>query len=264
MNAVRIALAALAAVLGVALAWMTDWGADFTATPDVATRKVNAKLDAGTVLPDFKLGSEASAYAQIAERPLLNPTRRPAPTQPIAQVAPEPPKPQIRRGLYQLIGVTDLGEVKVAQVREVATRRVSSVRLGDALQELKVKKITAESVTLAFDSEEDVLALAKFTPSGQVPPPSTPPPVPPQQAASATSVPPPMPQQSIPPAASAIAPAIPRGTGSAAAQTDNATLDAAASAPTTPGARPGVSMRDRLGIGRGRPPSTPPASPPPQ
>jgi hypothetical protein len=262
MNAVRIALAALAAVLGVALAWMTDWGADFTATPDVATRKVNAKLDAGTVLPDFKLGSEASAYAQIAERPLLNPTRRPAPTQPIAQVAPEPPKPQIRRGLYQLIGVTDLGEVKVAQVREVATRRVSSVRLGDALQELKVKKITAESVTLAFDSEEDVLALAKFTPSGQVPPPSTPPPVPPPQTLPVTGaqpIPPPPAtvQAAIPPAASAIAPAIPRGSPLSSAQADGSVAEPQPGAQSAPGTRSGVSMRDRLGIGRNRPPSPP-------
>lgn len=192
----RVLLLALVAGLVVALGIQTDWGDALTGSL-VKPHAVGGKHDAASVLPDFRLSSEANAYAQISERPLLNPSRRPAPTQ-LVQAAPEPPKPQVRRGLYQLLGITDLGTVKIAQVREVATNRVSSVREGDPLQEMKVTKVEPSQVTLAFQGETDILELAKFTASGRVPAPPPPPPtaapqpaaLPPQQAgARATPVP---------------------------------------------------------------------------
>ena len=86
--------------------------------------------------------------------------------------ATEPPKPQVRRGLYQLVGVMDLGAVKIAQVREIASNRTKSVREGDLLQEMTVKKVDATQVTLAFQGETDIIDLAKFTASGRVPQPA--------------------------------------------------------------------------------------------
>ena len=182
----RALLLALVAGLVVALGIQTDWGDALTGSL-VKPHAVGAKHDAASVLPDFRLSSEANAYAQISERPLLNPSRRPAPTQ-LVQAAPEPPKPQVRRGLYQLLGITDLGTVKIAQVREVATNRVSSVREGDPLQEMKVTKVEPSQVTLAFQGETDILELAKFTASGRVPPPPAPP-APPPAAPQPTSAP---------------------------------------------------------------------------
>lgn len=192
----RNALLATAAALLVALGIETDWGAAFT-SPQLQLRAGVVKQDAASVLPDFRLGSEASAYNQIVERPLLNPSRKPAPTQ-LVTAAPEPPKPQVRRGLYQLIGITDLGTVKIAQVREVASNRVKSVRLGDQLQEMTVTKVEPTQVTLAFQGETDIIEMAKFTASGRVPQPPAPPPVlaqfaPPPQAVAAT-----IPQQIAP------------------------------------------------------------------
>ncbi len=169
----RNALVGIALLLAVGLGVETDWG-DALGKPQISLREPSARHDAAGVLPDFSLQSDASTYAQIAERPLLNPNRKPAPTQAIA-VAPEPPKPQVRRGLYQLIGVTDFGEIKIAQVREVASNRVKSVREGDQLQEMKVSKVEPAKVTLAFAGETDVLELAKFTASGRVPAPPPPP-----------------------------------------------------------------------------------------
>ncbi len=171
----RNALLATAAALLLALGIETDWGAALT-TPPLQSRSGAVKHDATAVLPDFRLGSEASAYNQIVERPLLNPSRKPAPTQ-LVTAAPEPPKPQVRRGLYQLIGITDLGTVKIAQLREVASNRVKSVRQGDQLQEMTVAKIDPTQVTLAFQGETDVIEMAKFTASGRVPQPAPPPPV---------------------------------------------------------------------------------------
>ena len=186
----RNALIATAVALLVALGIETDWGASLT-TPQLQSRSGGVKQDATSVLPDFRLGSEASAYNQIVERPLLNPSRKPAPTQ-LVTAAPEPPKPQVRRGLYQLIGITDLGAVKIAQVREIASNRVKSVRQGDQLQEMTVAKVEPTQVTLAFEGETDVIEMAKFTASGRVPQP----PAPPQAVAPA---PPPVAAQMQPP-----------------------------------------------------------------
>jgi len=131
---------ALAAALGVELYLASGSG-----VPATSTGAGRAKSDMAGVLPDFRLGSDAVAYNQITERPLLNPTRRTAPTQAVA-AATEPPKPQIRRGLYQLVGVTDLGREKIAQVREVSNNRVRSVRAGDVLQELTVSAVEPDRI----------------------------------------------------------------------------------------------------------------------
>jgi hypothetical protein len=168
MTPVQIFLSACAAALIVALGWLTDWGQGFS-EPDIALITNPGKVDAPGVLPDFKLSSDSSAYAQIADRPLLNPTRRPAPTQPFAAIAPEEPKPRIRRGLYQLVGVVDMGDAKLAQIKESATNRIRSVKVGDSLQEMRVSVIDSAKVTLSFQGEMDVLELPKFTASGRSP-----------------------------------------------------------------------------------------------
>lgn len=190
MKVLNLALAVLAAALAGAFGWLTEWGQAFTRTVDVPAKSA-PKGDVGGLLPDFRIATDASAYGAIAERPLLNPTRRPAPTAPVA-AAPEPPKPQIRRGLYQLVGISDLGAVRVAQVNEIATNTIRSVRAGDMLQELKVESITADSVRLTFAGEADVLTLPKFTASGRVPQPPAPvaPPQPTPAPQAAVSPPP--------------------------------------------------------------------------
>ncbi len=165
-NALIVAALGLAAAFG----YETDWGDAFTAQP-LTLRNGPAKHDSAAVLPDFRLSSEANAYAQIAERPLLNPSRKPAPTQAPVAAATEPPKPQIRRGLYTLVGVTDLGSVKIAQLKEVSTGRIKSVKVGDDLQEMKLAKIDGDRVTLSFMGETDVFDMAKFTASGRAPQP---------------------------------------------------------------------------------------------
>ena len=184
----------------VALGVETDWGAALT-TPPLQSRSGTVKQDATSVLPDFRLGSEASAYSQIVERPLLNPSRKPAPTQ-LVTAAPEPPKPQVRRGLYQLIGITDLGSIKIAQLREIASNRVKSVRQGDQLQEMTVAKVEPTQVTLSFQGETDVIEMAKFTASGRVPQPPPPPPMiaqaPPPVAVAEVAPPPPVMTQQPP------------------------------------------------------------------
>jgi hypothetical protein len=164
----RNALVAAAIGLIAAFGYETDWGDAFSAPP-IPTRQTAAKHDSAAVLPDFRLSSEANAYSQITERPLLNPSRKPAPTQAPVAAATEPPKPQIRRGLYTLIGVTDLGGSMIAQVKEVSTGRVKSVKEGDSLQELGVSHVESSHVTLTYQSETEVLELPRYTASSKVP-----------------------------------------------------------------------------------------------
>ncbi len=251
MNAVQIGLAALAAVFLGALGWMSDWGQGFFSEAEVNPAKVSAKLDAAAVLPDFKLPSESNAYAQIAERPLLNPTRRPAPTQAVAAVAPEPPKPQIRRGLYQLVGVSDFGGVKFAQVREVAGGKVRSVKVGEQLQEMSVKQIDNEKVLLAFQGEIDTLELPKYTASGRIPQPAPPPPV-----VQQPQLPTPVAQVAPPPISPISSQPVPPPNNASAGRLVGITTDGASPVPPPPPVadappqRPGRSMREVLGITR--------------
>jgi hypothetical protein len=259
MNPIQIGLAALAAALVIALGWITDWGQDIGRV-QLHENAATAKADGATVLPDFKLGSEASAYALIADKPLLNPTRKPAPTQPIAAVAPEPPRPQIRRGLYQLVGVSDFGGVKVAQVREVSSSRVRSVRVGDALQELTVRSVAPESITLAFAGEEELVTLPKFTQSSQIPQPravAQAAPIPQSVAVGAASALPPAVQgvQASP----AIVPSPSAPPVPVASSQDGGSVNAANPSSTDAAARRrGRSMGEVLGIHRNRPAETPP------
>jgi hypothetical protein len=266
MSALRIALIAVAVGLVGFLGWMTDWGRGFEPS-EVSVASVASKVEGASVLPDFKLSADSSAYAQIAERPLLNPTRRPAPTQPIAQVAPEEPKPRIRRGLYQLVGISDFGTVKLAQLRETATNRVRSVKPGDSLQEMTVKSVSENQVVLTFQGETDVVELPKFTASGRVPPPPViaPPPQqipPPQQVAAAQpqQVPGLQPGQ-MPLTPPPINPGMPGGIQPGVPQTpvqaagvgpDGAPTipNPSTTAVAPPPQRPSMSMRERLGIGR--------------
>ena len=78
----RNVLVVTAVGLAAAFAYETDWGDAFSASP-VALRQTAARQDSAAVLPDFRLSSESNAYSQITERPLLNPSRKPAPTQAI-------------------------------------------------------------------------------------------------------------------------------------------------------------------------------------
>lgn len=190
----RVALSALACVLALALAFKLSGGRLWIAYAPIEARRDTAiKSGQSAVLPDFGMSAEASLYGDIVERPLFSPTRMRAPTQ-IVTAAPEPAKSSIRRGLYQLTGVTDLGLIKIAHLREVATNRVRSVREGDALQELTVKKITANQITLAYAGDLDLVELPKFTPSGRIPVPApAQPPSPPQAQA-----PPPTPPAQTP------------------------------------------------------------------
>jgi len=178
----RALLIGLAVILASALALISANSPPSGSVPSTGDAR---HAISAAVLPDFHLAPERSiAYAEIAARPLFNPGRKPAPTQAVA-TATEPPKPQIRRGLYELMGVMESPTGRLAQLRELSTRRSLSVRVGDSLQEMNVVRVGIDSVVLGFAGDTDELRLPQFTASGRVPQP----PAVSMQAAAPTSAP---------------------------------------------------------------------------
>ena len=211
-------LISLAILLSVALAWQQQIYLASHAEITHSRGASNSTLP--SVLPDFRMGSESGAYDEVTSRPLLNPSRRPAPLQAVAS-APEPPKPQIRRGLYEMMGVLEIGDKRLAQLRELAANRVHTVRVGELLQEFRVKKITPEMVSLEFAGETDDVRLPSFTNSARA---RMLMPAPPPVVASlpATTPPPPLSQPPMMPASAQAPQALAASTSDTAPATGGA------------------------------------------
>ena len=188
----RTLLISLAILLSAAVVWQQLLYRASDAGNPLGKGLLGASLP--SVLPDFRIASESGEYDEVISRPLLNPSRRPAPLQAVS-AATEPSKPQIRRGLYEMIGVLEIGDKRLAQLRELAANRVHTVRVGEQLQEFRVKAITPQMVSLEFAGETDEVRLPAFTNSTKA---RMSAPVPPPVAALA-SPPMPLPSQAQPP-----------------------------------------------------------------
>ncbi|MEP6702511.1 MAG: hypothetical protein ABJB04_05910 [Betaproteobacteria bacterium] len=160
---------ALAAVVG----WETDWG-DALYTPIVVAAAPEAKPVAPQLLPEYKQSAGPEIYAEVVDRPLFSPTRRPAPPPP----PPEPPKQSMQTGQYQLTGTIEVGTKLYAFLKEVKTGRGLRVAQGDVLQTgLKLAKIEPDRVTFTqYDQEEEVKMVVSKSrgPTPTAPPPGAP------------------------------------------------------------------------------------------
>ncbi len=146
--------------------YVTDWGRQLGGN-EVSWRKVTTPSLSTGVVPDIAFNADASPYAAVTEHNVFAPWRKPAPPADTAKVPVEPPKPQIRRGIYTLTGTIALGDDVIATVKETATGRTKQVRKGEQLQEYLVEKVESDRVFLAFAGQTEELALAKFTQSGR-------------------------------------------------------------------------------------------------
>jgi hypothetical protein len=146
--------------------YMTDWGRQLVGN-EVNWRKVTTPPVSTGVVPDIAFNADASPYAAVTDHNVFAPWRKPAPPAEAPKGPVEPPKPQIRRGIYTLTGTIALGEDVIATVKETATGRTKQVRRGEQLQEYLVEKIESDRVFLAFAGQTEELALAKFTQSGR-------------------------------------------------------------------------------------------------
>lgn len=177
--------AALAAACGCGLAalWIATSRSDSNRA--VAARQDPAILSAPapTVLPPAP--TPKAAFAEIAERPLFESTRRPfiakpapasLPPAPVVAAPPPapPPAPTSLRGTHMLVGVVVIKDSRIALLKPVAAPDVLRVAEGDTVQGWTVRRIVDDRILLQAGGSEDVLAFPdpKTLPvaSGAVPP----------------------------------------------------------------------------------------------
>ncbi len=105
------------------------------------------------LLPPIQPVAVEEAYPETTPRPLLSPTRRPAPEKAVAGTS------TMQKGMYTLTGVTIVGPLRIALLREKSSGRVLRAEKGKDLNGVTVAEIEPESVTLAAGGDQEVIPL---------------------------------------------------------------------------------------------------------
>jgi hypothetical protein len=147
---ILIALAALAALLALVIAWeiSAHVGSGFALSERPVRRA--APFEAKLLPPPAPVQAEQQ-YPEFAARPLWTPTRRPAP----AAAAPSTYTP----GQFVLQGVIVAGDTRTAMLREKSSGKLHRVEAGKQLNGITVAEITPESVTLTQGADREVVPL---------------------------------------------------------------------------------------------------------
>jgi hypothetical protein len=164
--------APVAVALAAVVAWETDWGEGLH-RPVVVPPLPAPKPVAPALLPEYKPAGGPELYAEVVDRPLFSPSRKPAPPPP----PPEQPKPAMATGQYQLTGTVQVGDKLYAFLKETKTGRGIRAAQGDVLSTgLKLAKVEPDRIVLSqYDSEEEVkMLVAKSTRTTPVAPPPVP------------------------------------------------------------------------------------------
>ena len=147
------ALGLVGAVLAALIALESGVGAHLGMAKTTAVPPQRAVLHEANLLPPVGPVVAEEAYAQVTERPLFTPTRRPAPPEAVGT------KPAFNRGQFVLQGVIVVGEGRTALLREVTSGRIHRVERGREVNGIKVEKIESTEVILAQGGERETLAL---------------------------------------------------------------------------------------------------------
>ena len=136
--------------------------------------------------PEFILMSLDQSYTAILARPLFVSTRRPLPPKfvprqgsassastrhlppspPPIPVPIEPPKPTMRKGQFILDGIIITKDKNIALLREVATRKMVRVELGQEINGMQIEKLERDKITFKQgDEREELLLKIKTGPS---------------------------------------------------------------------------------------------------
>ena len=142
-------LAALAAVIG----WETDWGSavDKRLQPAAA---IAPKPVVASLLPEYTIADGAAARAEMVERTLFNPTRRPAPT-----AAQDGAAGRLQRGQFALTGTMVVDGKSTAFLREVAGNKARRVGAGETINGMLVAEVKPDRVKLTLGDESEELML---------------------------------------------------------------------------------------------------------
>ncbi len=155
------------------IGYVTDWGQRWI-WPLAQKETSPAPFDSPRLTTPFTL-LPPDAFIEIALRPLLIPTRRPAPP------LPDTPRQTMKKGQFILTGTTIVGEVKFAHLIEKTGAKARVVAEGKEINGLIVKRVDPTRVTLTQNDETEIVVLQPVkSPVGtssnmQNPPPSAPP-----------------------------------------------------------------------------------------
>jgi hypothetical protein len=148
ISALGIAAAVLIAVVAFELAGASAVRSQLAAGTPRPASAVQAK-----VLPPIAALDPEVAYPETGARPLLTPTRRPAPERVAAATS------TIVPGQFVLTGVTIVGPLRIALLREKSSGRVIRVEQGKEVNGMTVAAIEPERVTLALGGDQEVVSL---------------------------------------------------------------------------------------------------------
>ena len=129
--------------------------------------------------PEFALLSLNQFYTEILARPLFVSSRRPlspkvvlrqrsassAPTHhlhsspPPSPVPVEPPKPAMHKGQFILDGIIITKDKNIALLREVTTRKMVRVELGQEINGMQIEKLERDKITFKQGDEREELVL---------------------------------------------------------------------------------------------------------
>ena len=131
--------------------------------------------------PEFVLLSLDQSYTEILARPLFVSSRRPLPHRfvprqrssssvPIRPPSPppsppplpapvEPPKPTMRKGQFILDGIIITKDKNIALLREVTTRKMVRVELGQEINGMQIEKLDRDKITFKQGDEREELIL---------------------------------------------------------------------------------------------------------
>jgi len=140
-------------VIGLLIAWETDWGQGLKRVPaldhDIVPRPV-----ALAVLPEYKVDGGVDGNRETVARTLFNPTRRPAPPMLVAATKASMPK-----GQFVLTGTTVVDQKATAFLREVTGGKSRRVQQGETVNGMLVAEVRADRVKLTQNDDVEELTL---------------------------------------------------------------------------------------------------------
>jgi general secretion pathway protein N len=162
------AFALLALVLVAVLA--AEYGAGARLGEHVSARGAPAAAPVqAKLLPSIAAVNPDQEYSETGARPLFTPTRRPAPP----AAAPTAPT-AMAKGQFTLTGVTIVGPLKIALLREKSSGRVVRVEEGKEVNGITVAQVDPEQVKLTQGGDSEVVAMLVTKGGGAHAPPPPP------------------------------------------------------------------------------------------
>ena len=149
ISALAVLAAILVVVLGLEFASGAKLSESLAARGAPPAAPVTAKL-----LPAVAAVNPDQEYAETGNRPLFIPTRRPAPS----AVTPAA-VPTMAKGQFTLTGVTIVGPLKIALLREKSSGRVIRVEEGKEVNGITVAQVDAEQVKLTQGGDQELVPM---------------------------------------------------------------------------------------------------------